>query len=133
MATREERFRQAALAYLVYGVVYWLGGFYLFTRGVAVGGGVVWLLLGALLVVVVPWLVSRGARGRGYLWFVRILTLLVAYRSFRVARVALAPTLPSIPVPGGGESPMALWAWAFFLVTLVTAAMLARAAWGREP
>ena len=47
-----DRFRLAARAYLVYGVVYWLGGFYLATQGVGVRGGrmmqagVVWIVLG---------------------------------------------------------------------------------------
>lgn len=132
MATREEKFRQAAWAYFAYGVVYWLGGLFLATRGIAVGRGIVWFALGALFVVLFPWLIARGARGAGYLWFARILSLLVAYRAFEVGRVALAPRFRSIPLPGGGEIPMALGAWVFFLIALATAAMLARAAWSRR-
>lgn len=132
MATREERFRQAAWAYLAYGVVYWVGGLYLAARGLAVGRGVVWFALGALFVVAFPWLIARGARGKTYLWFARVLTLLVAYRAFEVARVALAPKFRSVPLPGGGEIPISLGAGLFFLLTLWTAAMLARAAWSRE-
>lgn len=128
----EERFRQAAWAYFAYGVVYWLGGLYLAARGLAVGRGVVWFILGALFVVVFPWLIARGARGGGYLWFTRILTLLVAYRAFEVGRVALGPRVPAVPFPGGGEIPMSLGAGIFFLVTVVTMAMLARAAWTRR-
>ncbi len=133
MATREEKFRQAAWAYLIYGVVYWLGGLYLATRGIAIGGGIVWFVLGALFVVVFPWLIARGPRGWGYLWFTRILTLLVAYRAYEVGRVALAPKFRSVPLPGGGEVPMSVGAGIFFLITLATAAMLARAAWSRQP
>lgn len=129
MATREEMFRQAAWAYFAYGVIYWLGGLYLATRGIAIGRGTIWFALGILFIVVFPWLISRGPRGKGYLWFTRILTLLVAYRAFEVARVALAPRFRSVPLPGGGEIPMALGAGIFFLITLATAAMLARAAW----
>ena len=50
-------FRLAARTYLVYGVVYWLGGFYLATQGVGVRGGrmmqagVVWIVLGFALAV----------------------------------------------------------------------------------
>ncbi len=132
MATREEKFKQAACTYFVYGVVYWFGGLYLAARGVAVGRGSLWFVLGALFIAVFPWLIARGARGRGYLWFCRILTLLVAYRAFEVGRIALAPRFRSVPLPGGGELPMNLGAGMFFLITLATMAMLARAAWSRR-
>jgi hypothetical protein len=98
-------------------------------RGVA---GLMWFVLGTLFIVVFPWLIARGARGSGYLWFTRILTLLVAYRAFEVGRVALAPKVRSVPLPGGGEIPMSLGAGLFFLITLATMAMLARAAWSRR-
>ena len=132
MATREEKFRRAAWAYFAYGVVYWLGGLYLATRGLTVGRGIFWFVLGAVFVVVFPWLIARGSRGTFSLWFTRILTLLVAFRAFGVGRVMIAPTVPSVPLPGGGEIPMSVGAGMFFLITLVTMAMLARAAWSRR-
>jgi hypothetical protein len=137
MTPRETRFKQAAWAYLIYGVVYMGGAVYLAGRGIGARGmsgttgGVIWFALGALFIVVFPWLISKGARGAGYLWFTRILALLVAYRAFELGRVALAPRLTSVPLPGGGEIPMALGAWVFFVITLVTMLMLARAAWSR--
>lgn len=129
MATYEGKFKQAAWAYLGYGVVYWLGGLYLATRGLAIGRGIIWFVLGAVFVVVFPWLIARGHRGKGYLWFCRILTLLVAFRAFGVGQVMLSPTFSSVPLPGGGQIPMSLGAAVFFLITLATGAMLARAAW----
>ena len=129
MATREERYKQAAWTYFAYGVIYWLGGLYLATRGLGIGRGIIWFVLGAIFVLLFPWLIARGHRGRGYHWFCRILTLLVAFRAFGVGRVMLAPTVPTVPLPGGIEIPMSLGAAIFFLITLVTAAMLARAAW----
>jgi hypothetical protein len=132
MASQDEKFRTAAWTYFVYGVFYWFGGLYLAMRGFTVRSGIVWFVLGALFVVVFPWLIARGARGRGYLWFTRILTLLVAFRAFGVGRVMLAPTVPSVPLPGGAEISMSLGAGLFFFITLVTMAMLARAAWSRR-
>lgn len=129
MAAREEKFKQAAWAYLAYGVVYWVGGLYLATRGLGIGRGIIWFVLGAIFVVLFPWLIARGYRGKGYLWFSRILTLLVAFRAFGVGQVMLNPTIPTVSLPGGGEIPMSLGAAIFFLITLATAAMLARAAW----
>jgi hypothetical protein len=132
---RAARFKQAAIAYAVYGIIYLAGALYLVSQGIGTrgmkgaGAALVWFVLGVLFIVVFPWLISRGARSRGSLWFTRILTLLVAYRAFEVGRVALAPKFRAVPLPGGGEIPMALGAGIFFLITLATAAMLARAAW----
>ena len=132
MATREEKFSQAAWTYFAYGVVYWLGGLYLYVRGVAPGRGGGWFILGAFFVIVFPLLIARGSRGWGYLWFSRILTLFVAFRAFGVGRVMLRPSMPTVPLLGGGEIPMGLGAGIFFVITLVTMALLARAAWSRR-
>lgn len=137
MAPRDARFKQAALAYLIYGIVYLGGAIYLAWAGVGARGmtgtraGIIWFLLGALFIVVFPWLISKGAQGRGYLWFTRVLTLLVAFRAFGVGQVMIAPTVTAVPLPGGGELSMSAGAALFFIITLATAAMLARAAWSR--
>lgn len=137
MASRDARFKQAALAYLIYGIIYLGGAVYLAWVGVGARGmtgtsaGIIWFLLGALFIVVFPWLISKGAQGRGYLWFTRVLTLLVAFRAFVVGQVMIAPTVPAVPLPGGGELSMSAGAALFFIITLATVAMLARAAWSR--
>ncbi|MBI2491876.1 MAG: hypothetical protein HYV94_07245, partial [Candidatus Rokubacteria bacterium] len=57
-------FRLAARAYLVYGVAYWLGGVYLAWHGVGVRGGrmmqagVMWIVLGLVLVLGIPYLLA---------------------------------------------------------------------------
>lgn len=141
MATREEKFRQAAWTYLGYGIVYWLGGLVLFQAGLGprgmTRGGAAWFIVGALFIVVIPWLLCRERA-----WFdrfvlsrrdfARVVALLVVVRTIEVARLAWAPRTDVVPV-GGVAVPMALGAWAFVLVTIVTALMLARAAWAREP
>src|SRR5262249_59516865 len=86
----DARFRQAAWTYLGYGVLYWLGGLALMQAGIGprgmTPGGAAWFLVGALLVVVFPWLLMR-ARPWFERWvlsrrdFARILTLLVAPRA----------------------------------------------------
>ncbi|MEK7878563.1 MAG: hypothetical protein AAB285_01770, partial [candidate division NC10 bacterium] len=65
------------------------------------------------------------------LWFTRVLTLLVAFRAVGVGRVMIVPTVTAVPLPGGGELSMSAGAALFFIITLATAAMLARAAWSR--
>jgi len=140
-ATREERFRQAAWTYLGYGVVYWLGGLVLARSGLGPRGmergGLAWFVVGALFVVVFPWLLARERRWVDH-WvlsrrdFARILTVLVALRAVEVARIAWAPRRETVSVLGLAV-PMSVGAWAFVLITGVTALVLARAAWGREP
>lgn len=139
MATREEKFRQAAVAYLVYGIVYLAGALYLASRGFGTRGmagaqpAIFWFVVGGLFIVVFPWLIARGARARGYLWFTRFLVLLVAARALGVVQVAVKPRIPTVPLPDGGDIPTATGAWVFFFITLGTLVMLIRAAWTREP
>lgn len=138
MTSRESKFRQAAWTYFGYGILYMAGAMYLESQGIGargmIGGTrtVIWFLLGALIILLFPWLISKGAQGRGYLWFTRILALLVAFRAFEVGRIALRGSAFTMPAIGGGISPTRMGTWAFFLITLVTLIMLARAAWSRE-
>jgi len=67
-----DRFRDAARAYLVYGIVYWVGGVYLALNGIGVRGamgpaGVSWIVLGLVLgagvgIVAGVYPASRAAR-----------------------------------------------------------------------
>jgi hypothetical protein len=141
MATREARYRQAAWTYVAYGVVYWLGGLVLASGGLGPRGmergGTAWFVVGALFAVVFPWLLVRE-RGWFDRWvlsrrdFARVLTLLVALRAIEVARIARMPRAETVSVLGLDVS-LRAGAWAFCLLTVVTAVMLARAAWSREP
>jgi hypothetical protein len=141
MATRDEKFRQAAWTYVGYGIVYWLGGLALAGAGLGPRGmergGMAWFVVGALFVLVIPWLLVRE-RGWFARWilsrrdFARILTLLVVLRAVEVARIARAPRAETVSVLGLDVS-MRAGAWAFCLLTIVTAVMIARAAWSREP
>jgi hypothetical protein len=141
MATREARYRQAAWTYVAYGVVYWLGGLVLASGGLGPRGmergGTAWFVVGALFVVVFPWLLVRE-RGWFDRWvlsrrdFARVLTLLVALRAIEVARIARMPRAETVSVLGLAVS-LRAGAWAFCLLTVVTAVMLVRAAWSREP
>jgi hypothetical protein len=140
MDSREARYRQAAWTYVAYGVVYWLGGLVLASGGLGPRGmergGTAWFIVGALFVVVFPWLLikQRAWFDRWVLSrrdFARILTFLVAVRAIEVARIARMPRAETVSVLGLDVS-MRAGAWAFCLLTVVTAAMLARAGWSRE-
>jgi hypothetical protein len=61
------------------------------------------------------------------------LALFVFVRAIGVAHVAWAPTVATVPLPGGGAIPMALGAAAFALIALGTAYLVARAGWDWPP
>ncbi len=133
MATRQEKFRQAALSYLIYGCLYLGGAIYVAVTGIVgramtTRSGVIWFGVGAILVVLFPWFISRG-----YVWFTRLLVFLVLLRAVGVSRVMIKPTIPAVPLPGGIELSMRAGAFLFLLVTLGTSYMLARAAWDLRP
>jgi hypothetical protein len=136
-------FRAAAGAYLVYGVVYWIGGAYLALHGVGVRGsaataGRSWIVLGAVFVFLVPYLLGRR-RAWFERWilsrrdFARILVVLMAFRAWKVGHVALRPETATVAAPWGGVITFRLGAIVFFLVTVAALAMIARAAWRSEP
>ena len=137
-----ERYRDAARAYFVYGVVYWLGGFWLELHGVGTRGGmwavgVTYLVLGLLLLFGIPYLLRRprpwferwilGRRD-----FARVLTVFMAARAYVVLRIALRPETATVPAPWGGEITYRTGAAVFFIVTVVAALFVAVAAWTTE-
>lgn len=136
-------FRAAAVAYLVYGIVYWVGGVWLALQGVGVRGGrmvqagIVWIVLGLVLVIVVPYLLRRR-RAWFERWvlarrdFARILSLLMLVRAWEVLRVALRPETAAVAAPWGGEVTFRTGAAVFFVVTVAALALVARAAWAPE-
>lgn len=139
MATRDEKFREAAWTYLVYGVLYWFGGLYLQLQGLGPGRRVLfWFIVGGALILLVPYLLMRERAWFDH-WvlsrrdFARIMTVLVLFRALEVGRIALrGAAFSQMPAVGGGVFPTRAGAWLFFAVTMITAAMLARAAWSRR-
>ena len=138
-----DRFQLAARAYLIYGVIYWIGGVYLAWHGVGVRGGrmmqagIVWIVLGLALVIAIPYLLWRP-RAWFERWvlsrrdFARILSLLMAVRAWEVLRVALRAETATVSAPWGGMVTFRLGAAVFFVVTIAALACVARAAWGRQ-
>lgn len=135
---RGDKFRQAAMTYLAYGVVYWVVALYLQLRVFEVRGPLlVWFAIGALIALGGPWLLGRR-RPWFERWivtrrdFARVLAVLVALRTLAVAWIAWRGPSMRMPTFGGGVPPSAAGAWVMAAVAGVTAAMLARAAWSVE-
>ncbi|OGL19878.1 MAG: hypothetical protein A3F92_06930 [Candidatus Rokubacteria bacterium RIFCSPLOWO2_12_FULL_71_22] len=139
MSRHDARFRQAAWAYLTYGVIYWFTALWLQLTVFPVRGRLLlWFGVGAVIALGVPWLLLRPRR-----WFerwilsrrdfTRILAVLVALRAVYVARLAVsggeALRMPSF---GGGVPPGTAGAWLMAVTAAATAAMLIRAGWQDE-
>jgi hypothetical protein len=134
-----DRYRDAARAYLVYGIVYLIGGAYLAWHGVGARGsmavqGVIWIFLGLVFLLGIPYLL-RQRRSWFERWvlsrrdFARILSVFMAVRAWYTLRVALRPETATVPAPWGGEITFRLGAAVFFLVTVVAMLFVAVAAW----
>jgi hypothetical protein len=139
-----DRFRTAARAYFVYGVLYWVGGVYLAWHGVGVRAGpavawrgLAWILAGLVLVVLVPFLLRRR-RAWFERWllsrrdFARILAVLMAVRAIEVARIALRSGGGAVPAPWSGTISFQVGAALFFTVTVTALIFVVLAAWGAE-
>src|SRR5881628_420273 len=112
-------------------------------QGVGVRGGrviqpgMVWIVLGLVFVVAIPYLLARR-RSWFERWvlsrrdFARILTLFMAVRAWHVLRVALRPETPSVAAPWGGEITFRAGAAVFFLVTIIALLFVAIAAWSSD-
>lgn len=139
-----DRFRAAALGYLVYGAVYWVGGLYLLSQGVGVAGGraggatgasmLTWGLVGLVPLAAVPailwwpwsWLGGWVSR-RSFAWLV---AALLALRAWKVSEVAVRGGA-TVAAPWGGEISFRAGAMVFAAVTVVALILVVRAASSR--
>src|SRR5439155_3036611 len=139
-----DRFRAAALAYFVYGVVYLVGGLYLIYRGVGVMGAPTsgataatlarWGLIGLIPLIVIPWFLGRRwSWMRGWVsrrTFAVLVAVLLAIRAFKVGAAAVHPGA-RVAAPWGGEITFQAGAVIFLVVTLMALVFVARAAASR--
>lgn len=124
MATQTQKYREAALTYLVYGLVYLSGAVYLAWMDVVARSGWMWFLVGAAFILVLPPLIWKEFK-----WVTRILAVLVFVRVVGLVRTAVAVGGETVPMPWGGSLPMRYGAIVFLLIALGTCAMLVRAGW----
>ncbi len=134
-AAQQRKFKQAAIAYLIYGVLYegfavlriWQNGL---PPVVSYTTMVSYLVIGALIMVLFPYLVYRGYRR-----FTQLVSLLVGLRAIALLGVLGGFRLPFLydrePFFLKQMSPDAVYA-AALLVTLVTMVCLIRAGWQIE-
>ena len=103
-------------------------------RGSAAPAGLSWIALGAVFVLLVPYLLGRP-RAWFERWilsrrdFARVLVVLMALRAWKVGRVALRPETATVASPWGGTITFRLGAAIFCVVTVAALAIIARGAW----
>jgi hypothetical protein len=106
-------------------------------RGELAGRGMMWIVLGLVFVVGIPYLLRRP-RSWFERWilgrrdFARILTLFMVVRAWAVLRVVLRPETATVAAPWGGEITFRAGAAVFFIVTIVAALFIAVAAWSTD-
>jgi hypothetical protein len=138
-------FRAAAWAYLIYGIVYFIGGLYLISQGIGVMGArtpdatadtmLYWGLLGAIPLVLIPWLLSRPWSMLGGLvsrrTFAWVVAVLLAIRVYKVSEVAIRGGA-SVAAPWGGEISFQAGAIVFLVLAVIALGFVLRAATYRQ-
>jgi hypothetical protein len=142
----DSHFRIAARGYLVYGVVYYVGGLYLLWHGVGVAGSLegrrvgtllFWALAGLVPMLLIPYLIhARHAWFERWVLsrrdFTRIVALFLTFRAYKIGQVFRHHHGGSVPAPWGGSITFQVGAAIFFVITVGALIAVARAAWARE-
>lgn len=124
MAPREQRYRQAAVTYLIYGLIYLGGAVYLAAVDAVARSGWAWFAVGAAFILVLPPLIWFQ-----YKWVTRILAILVGVRILGLVRTTVALENEAVRLPWGGDLRMRYGALVFLVVAIATVVMLVRAGW----
>ena len=128
MDVRARKYNQAAMGYLVYGVIYLAGAIHLGRIGRGPDGTVWWYVIGAAMAFGFACLIWKQFK-----WVTRILAVLVLLRVIALVRIAVRAGMEPIPLPWGGEVATSHGAIVFMLIALTTCILLARAGWQRRP
>ncbi len=122
-----QKYHQAAIAYLIYGLIYLGGAVYIAGAGLSRRSGLIYFIIGGLFVAIFPVLIWRG-----YVWFTRFLAIFMFYRLYELGKIVLRDSDKMVPLPWGGEVSMQAGAAVFWMVAAAACFMLARAGFSRE-
>jgi hypothetical protein len=124
MDLQARKYNQAAVGYLVYGLIYLAGAIYLGRIGRGPDGSALWYLVGATIAFGFPYLIWKRFK-----WMTRVLAVLVLVRVIGLARIAVRAESDPVPLPWGSE--IATWhgAGIFMVIALLACILLARAGW----
>lgn len=124
MELQARKYHQAAVGYLVYGLIYLAGAIHLGRIGKGPDGSVWWYLVGAAIAFGFPYLIWKRFK-----WFTRALAVLVLVRVIGLVRIAAQAESDPVPLPWGGEIVTWQGTVVFMLVAALTCILLARAGW----
>lgn len=129
MSNQTHKYHQAALTYLIYGLVYLSGAVYLAYMDAVARSGWAWFGIGALFVLILPPLIWYEFK-----WVTRFLAVLVFVRVIGLVHTILTTGGETVPLPGGRTLPMRYATIVFLCVAAVTCTILVRAGWnlGKE-
>ena len=96
MDLRARKYNQAAIGYLVYGVIYLAGAIYLGRIGKGPDGTAWWYVIGAAMAFGFPYLIWKRFK-----WVTRILAVLGVVRVIGLVRIALRAGAEQVPLPWG--------------------------------
>ena len=127
MQPANKYYKEAAIAYLIYGIIYLAGAIYLSQiglsdRGAMDNGGWIWYAVGALMVVGFPLIIWRGVR-----WFTLLIASFMLYRVYELTRIAFDAQQDFLPMPWGGDMTRSTGAIIFAVIAVLTMGMLLRA------
>jgi hypothetical protein len=128
MDLQARKYTQAAIGYLIYGVIYLVGAIYLGRIGQGPDGTVWWYLTGAAMALGFPYLIWKRRK-----WVTRILAVLVLLRVIGLARIAMRDGTEPVPLPWEGEIATSHGAIVFMIIAVLTCMLLVRAGWQRNP
>jgi hypothetical protein len=128
MNLQARKYTEAAIGYLVYGLIYLAGAIYLGRIGKGPDGTVLWYLVGAAMAFGFPYLIWKRFK-----WMTRVLAVLVLVRVIGLVRIAARAESDPVPLPWGGEIATSHGAMIFMLIAVLTSMLLARAGWQRSP
>jgi hypothetical protein len=94
MDLQARKYDQAAIAYLVYGLIYLGGAIYLGRIGKGPDATVLWYVIGAAMAFGFPYLIWRRFK-----WMTRVLAVLVLVRVIGLVRIAVRAESDSVPLP----------------------------------
>jgi uncharacterized membrane protein len=127
MDLQTRKYAQAAIGYLVYGLIYLAGAIYLGRIGRGPAANMLWYFIGAAMAVGFPYLIWKRFK-----WMTRVLAVLVLVRVIGLVRIAARAELEPVPLPWGGEIATSHGAIVFMVIAVLTCVLLARAGWQRS-
>ncbi len=124
-----EKYRQAAITYFVYGLIYLIGAIIIAQSGISSktarpDSGLIYFITGGLFVILIPLAIWKGFK-----WFTRIIAIFIVYRLYEIGRLVFRDGDKLVPVTDTFAITYFQGGIVFLVIAAFTGYMLARAGW----